>query len=351
MTIIAKNISKEPGIMQSTEFTYGSDKYGLIWGYLFEPGQPSQQMDTKTIVEWLTSPIRMPEKAFLWIHFSLSNSATEPWLQQHLRLPNTFYESFHESVGSTRLEQEDEALIAIIHDVMFDSSFDVSSISTVNLCVTPNLLITARRHPLRSVDHLRTSVKAGNIFRSPVELLSHLLRDQADVLVDIVRKSTRKVDSIEDRLLADRIEIRRSDLGSLRRVLVRLQRLLAPEPAAFFRLLNRPPSWICGEDLQDLRQAAEEFSAAVVDSAALTERVKLIQEELAALINEQTSRTLFILTVVTVMALPINLVAGLFGMNVGGIPFAQFEQGFLFIVGILILLTALIAYLAFGRKQ
>ena len=66
---------------------------------------------------------------------------------------------------------------------------------------------------------------------------------------------------IEDRLLADRIEIRRSDLGSLRRVLVRLQRLLAPEPAAFFRLLNRPPSWICGEDLQDLRQAAEEFSA------------------------------------------------------------------------------------------
>jgi zinc transporter len=51
------------------------------------------------------------------------------------------------------------------------------------------------------------------------------------------------------------------------------------------------------------------------------------------------------------MALPINLVAGIFGMNVGGIPFAQFEHGFLCIVGILLLLTVLIAYFAFGRRQ
>jgi zinc transporter len=32
-------------------------------------------------------------------------------------------------------------------------------------------------------------------------------------------------------------------------------------------------------------------------------------------------------TVVTVMALPINLVAGLLGTNVGGIPLAQHSNG------------------------
>jgi hypothetical protein len=59
------------------------------------------------------------------------------------------------------------------------------------------------------------------------------------------------------------------------------------------------------EDLQDLRQAAEEFSTTISDSAALVERIKLLQEELAASIDEQTSRTLFVLTVVTVLALPL----------------------------------------------
>ena len=134
-------------------------------------------------------------------------------------------------------------------------------------------------------------------------------------------------------------------------MLVRLQRLLAPEPAALFRLLSRPPNWIGDADVQGLRQAAEEFSAAIVDSGALIERVKLLQEELAALINEQTNRTLFVLTVVTVLALPINLITGLFGMNVGGIPFAQHDQGFFVIVGALVVLTTVLAYLAFGRHR
>jgi zinc transporter len=193
------------------------------------------------------------------------------------------------------------------------------------------------------VDRLRAAVKAGHGFRSSAELLAHLLQDQAAVLTDIVRQSTTRVDAIEDRLLANRVSVSRAELSSLRRSLVRLQRLLAPEPAALFRLLNRPLNWLAEADLQDLRHSAEEFSAAVADSAALTERLKLLQEELAALVNEQTNRTLFVLTLVTVLALPINLVAGLFGMNVGGMPFAQHPNGFLLVVGGVALLTGTLA--------
>jgi zinc transporter len=127
-----------------------------------------------------------------------------------------------------------------------------------------------------------------------------------------MRKSTKRVNPLEERLLAKRVSVSRTELGSLRRMLVRLQRLLAPEQTAFFRLLSRPPHWIKEEELQNLHQAAEKFSIAISDTAALVERVKQLQEELAALVNEQTNRTLFVLTIVTVLALPINFVAGLF---------------------------------------
>jgi zinc transporter len=105
--------------MQPDQCTYGSDKNGLDWGYLFI------------------------------------------------------------NVGSTRLEQEDDSLVATIHDVLFDFSFDVSAVSTVSLCILPNILVSARRKPLRSVDHLRASVRSGQLFRSSAELLAHLLTDQA----------------------------------------------------------------------------------------------------------------------------------------------------------------------------
>jgi zinc transporter len=182
-------------------------------------------------------------------------------------------------------------------------------------------------------------------------LLAELLRDQAAVLEDIVRQSTVRVDNVEDTLLQNRISVSRSELGSLRRSLVRLQRLLAPEPTALFRLLRRPPAWLSEEDLGDLRQAGEEFSAAVVDSGALAERLKLLQEELGALISEHTNRTLFVLTLVTVLALPINVVTGLLGMNVGGLPLSQHSQGFLLVVGILAIVTGVLAYFLLIRRR
>jgi zinc transporter len=44
-------------------------------------------------------------------------------------------------------------------------------------------------------------------------------------------------------------------------------------------------------------------------------------------------------------------VAGLFGMNVGGIPLAQHPYGFFFVVSPLLVLTAFLAYWGLGRRR
>jgi zinc transporter len=336
--------------LEALESRYGSDQNGLVWGYRFTPGHAATPLDSAGAAEWLAAE-QTPPESFVWLHFSLSNANAESWMGTRLGLPDSFLEALHQPIGSTRLEQEGNSLVAVIHDVLFDFTFDAAGVSTVILCLEPRLLVSARLKPLRSVDKLRTSVKSGETFRSSAELLSSLLRDQSNVLVDILRKSTARVDAIEDTLLDNRLSANRKDLGSLRRVLVRLQRLLAPEPAALFRLLNRPPAWMTELDVQDLREAAEEFSTAANDSAALVERVKLLQEEVAASVNEQTNGTLFVLTMVTVLALPINLISGMFGMNVGGVPLSEKPHGFLVIVTITGTLTALLTWWALGRRR
>jgi zinc transporter len=322
---------------------YGSDKAGLVCAYLFEREEKARPIDADAAAEWLT--LRLP-RGFLWLHFSLANAASEPWLRSQIDLPPAFYESLKDG-ASTRVEAIDDGLLAIVNDVQF-FAYEASAASTVTFFIAPRVAVSARTTALRSVDRLRGSVRGGEIFSSPAGLLAHLLRDQADVLVEIVRDATRQVDGAEDRIISGR-SASRATLGKLRRTLVRLQRLLNPEPAALFRLLNRPPKWLTEEDVADLRQSAEELSTAVADSAALVERVRLLQEELTAILDEQTNRTLFILTIVTVLALPMTIVPGLFGMNVGGIPFAQHHAGFWVVLLVVLVVVTLGAALAWAR--
>ncbi|MFT3717644.1 transporter [Pseudorhodoferax sp.] len=334
---------------------YGADAHGLICGYRFaDPLAPAEALDSDEAARWLAQAGAPDGGAgFAWLHFNLAHAGAERWLRRHAGLPEAFFDTLHDGQHSTRIERDAHALIAVINDVQFDFAFESSDIATLWIGVDRRLVVTARQSPLRSVDRLRTAIKRGETMRSTTELLERLLRAQADVLVDVVRGVTRRIDGLEDDLLAGKLDHKRTRLGVLRRLLVRLQRLLAPEPAALFRLLQRPPAWMAEGDVDELRQACEEFPVALRDMAALQERTKLLQEEIAAAVNEGTGRSLYVLTIVTVLALPINILAGLFGMNVGGIPLAENPHGFWILVALVGAFTVFAGWLAWraGRER
>ncbi|PTQ90434.1 transporter [Agitococcus lubricus] len=328
---------------------YGSDETGLICGYVFSP-EGIHPLSSNAASLWLQNTDNQTN-SFIWLHFNLSHSACEKWLHQYLNLSPIFYEALHEGTRSSRIEYVDDSLIAVINDVVFDFSVDATDVATLYLSVSQHVVVSARVKPLVSIDRLRAAVKQGEQLSSTVDLLVHLLRDQADVMTQIARDVARHVDHIEDTLLSNRLDIHRANLGNLRRLLLRLQRLLAPEPSALFRLLSRPPRWMIEDDTVNLRQSTEEFSTVLRDMSALQERIKLLQEEIAAHINEQNNRSLFVLSTVTVLALPINLTASLLGMNVGGIPLANNHAGFWLIILLVATLTCIAVWFAFGHKN
>jgi len=181
------------------EPTYGSDADGLVWGYLLTPASSARPISATEAAGWLAAPV---EGEFLWLHFNISNAAALPWLRQHLELPSAFLEEIDISGGTTRLEQQDDVLIAFLHDILFDFRFDATEVASVSIAANQRALVSARVKPLRSVDRLRSQVKGGGKFASTAELFAQLLREQADVLAEIIRGATPVVDQAEDGLLA-----------------------------------------------------------------------------------------------------------------------------------------------------
>ena len=60
--------------------TYGSDKNGLVCGYLFENGGPGAAIQLPDAVAWLQNEQPKAPGDFLWLHFNLADAAAEAWI-------------------------------------------------------------------------------------------------------------------------------------------------------------------------------------------------------------------------------------------------------------------------------
>jgi zinc transporter len=321
---------------------------GLLYGYLFREGQlPLRINSNEVCVQYQEL---CGENDFVWLHLNLNHATAEKWLHNHFSVADFFFEEIRSGSPTTRIERQGDDLFAVLNDVLFHPKEAGAETSTLWLYCSQKLVVTARYKPLRFIEWMLPRLQTLEI-GSATALLAFLLEEQEEVLEQVVRQASRHVDVIEERLLSSHVQRNRADLARMRRMLLRFQRLLAPEPAAMFRLLNRPPAWIDRSVVQEFRQFTEEFTVVLNDLSGLIERISLLQEEISARQLEQSNRTLYTLTVITVLALPINIVAGFFGMNVGGIPLASNHHGFILLVVIVGVFTLAAGYLAFRRRD
>jgi len=87
---------------------------------------------------------------------------------------------------------------------------------------------------------------------------------------------------------------------------------------------------------------AQRLSWLDTEIVELRDRSRLLQEEITLKAAEQTNRNLHVLSTVTTIFLPASLLAGIFGMNVAGLPLVQDKSGFLWAMVILVAASVLV---------
>jgi len=319
----------------------------LVYAYLFSDTGQGIEIDCESASNWLMSK---EDKfgAFLWLHFDNPHGISTQWLTL-LDLPTAFSEALHKERRSSRMAHSQLNLFATVNEVTYDFERRTQpEVATIWLNVKQHSLLSAWDQPLKSVKLLRQKISEGQPFHSPLALLNWLLRRQSEDMFGVLRGVAKIANEIENSLRTNKLP-KHKDLGGIRGDLVGLQRLLAPEPASLFRLITRPPKWIDNEDIQSLHLSTENFSVALRDMAVLQERIKILEDNIAARVAERTNRSVFVLTSVTVVSLPITVLAALFGMNIGGIPFSQDVHGFWWVVWISVFATLSAGWLIYWK--
>ncbi len=298
------------------------DSGGLICGFVLQPQGAALPLswDTKFDVDAVTGPV--------WLHFNLTDARAANWIAACDAIPPDARDLLLDHDAQARHEVAEHGIALVIGDLHHDFNGDPEGFGTLRLYTDKHILITGRRHPLKAVDQLRREMSAGLEVTSTIDLFARLIELVAATFQLVVKDHAEKVDDAEDQILAGFVRDQGAELGRVRRLLARLRRHVNGERHALAQSLARVHRWAGNTDTTELRQAVERLDGTAQDLELVQERARLLQEEIAGRLGEATNRNLYLLSVLTTVLLPINLITGIFGMNTLGLPWSHNESGF-----------------------
>jgi zinc transporter len=288
---------------------------GLICGFVLSPDKGVTEIELEDIEQ--TEP---GAKGVVWLHFNLTNARARQAIARLTLIPSEVQEILCEQDDRRRVEALDEGVLTIISDLTFEPDSDPAEVSPLWCFITDRLLVTGRIHPLKTIDELRSTVRGGLKVARAIELLIWFLARRTATLRDLTEGMAEQVSEIEDEILGGAIRQQREQLGRIRRFCAQIRRHFGPDRVAFRRLLQMKSPWLDEEQTEAMRTEIEELSFLIDEVNELYERAKLLQEELASRVAENTGRSLYVLAILSAVFLPMTLITGIFGMNVAGLP-------------------------------
>ena len=286
----------------------------------------------------------------LWLHFNLADVRARRWIQDESKIDPAAIRALLEPDPRVHLETFAEGTVVVLSDLHHDFNRDPEGIGKIRIFVDAQRVITVRRQRLQTADRLRRDLMRGGVdVASPAALFEAFLVRLGEAFGNVITHMADEIDNVEDEILAGRYQKHGTVLGRVRRTIARLRRHINADRGALNAMRGHLPEWLEAEQGR-LRSALGRLDTISQDLELVQERTRLLQEEIAARMGETTNRNLAVLSTVTTALLPITLITGIFGMNVGGLPGVDDPRGFRWVM-LVILVTVVIALVAILRRR
>jgi zinc transporter len=301
---------------------------GLVWAFSALPGQPAVPLAPPEILTALAKP-----GGWVWLHVDLVDQRAPNWLTHHCALPES---------ARAILEAHEEAIAlghddGVVHGVFIDFHRELAgqslAVGTVFFALTDRLLVTGRRHPLATVPMIRQALEEGALFADAFDLFGAIVFAFCRNASARLGAAAGELDAVEDHLVSERITNERLRLKTVRRLAVSIHRPVA-SLVALFQDDERERWTIPASAHAMLKRLTLRLEALDREVVATNDRARLLQEELAAELAEESNRSLRALAVMSALLLPGSLIVGIFGMNTGGLPLSDTPVGFVVALGI-----------------
>ena len=220
-------------------------------------------------------------------------------------------------------DYEDEGyLFAVLHFPVFDKNVKRLNAAELDISIGHDYVVTIPNRELHPVTRLFRRCEEDEDYREQLfargsgRLLYEVLDDLFDYCFPILDKIAWKLDVIEDEMFEGRSHEVVRDISNVKQEIISYRKIIKPERTTL-RVLERRVENFLPEELElyfdDIVDAAERIWDLLDNYKEVVEALESTNE---SVISHQQSDVLRLLTVFTVIVLPLTMLTGVFGMNV-----------------------------------
>ncbi len=277
----------------------------------------------------------------LWLHLERKHPRSECWLREDSGLSGLVVDALLADDARPRCTPHSGGLVVVLRGVNLNPGAEPDDMISLRLWIDTHRVISLRSPRLLAAQDLREQLDTGDGPRTTGDLLAALTAALTERIAPVVSALDDRIDDMEEALLDLQTDTPRLGLTAARRQAIALSRYLGPQREALLRLAETPGGPLAPDDRAQLRESANRTIRYVEDLSAHRERAVLIQEELHTRQSDRINRTMYVLSMVTAIFLPLGLITGLLGINVGGVPGVDSPAAFAWVCGALVVLGAL----------
>jgi magnesium transporter len=260
-----------------------------------------------------------------WVKIDRPGSLEQAWLEENFDFHVLDFEDVLSRNQRPKIDVYDDYLFIVLHFPIFDPSVGRLNAGELDIFVGSGFLITIPNQPLQPVEYLfercrqKEEMREQLFSRGSGYLLYRIVDDGFDYCFPMLRKIGNKLDRLEEEIFeGHRSEEVVRDISNVKQEIINFRKVIRPQRPVL-RDLERVKERYLSPDM-DLEIYFDDIVDAHERIWDMLENYKEVVEGLEetneSVISHRVNDILRVLTVISVILLPLTLLASILGMNV-----------------------------------
>ncbi len=288
-----------------------------------------------------------------WVNIESPSPLECAWLEEQFGFHPLDLEDVLSRNQRPKIDEYPDYLFIVLHFPVFDRTVKRLNAGELDIFVGSDYLVTIPNQPLQPVDYLfercrsKEELREQHFTKGSGYLLYRIVDDSFDYCFPMLRKIGNKLDAVEDEIFSGRSEEVVRDISNVKQEIINFRKVVRPQRPVLRDLENAKQPFLAPTEgelevyFDDIADAHERIWDMLEN---YKEVVEALEDTNESVISHRVNDILRFLTAISVIVLPLTLIASIWGMNVG-VPGEGDPEDFFVVVGaMLVLLVSMVAY-------